>query len=135
MLPSLSRPPLEWMQSPFTPRINQPVTDQRLQNVAPTGSFELLIENARQPTRAPLARTMQLHLIEAHLYAIRSGMVRHRPFRGKQGQLRRLLRSFIEGFDNLTPCFTLAIVISPRYSTLRCTTLPPAHRLLSTIFQ
>jgi hypothetical protein len=95
MLPSLSRPPLEWMQSPFTPRINQPVTDQRLQNVAPTGSFELLIENARQPTRAPLARTMQLHLIEAHLYAIRSGMD----------------------------------------STLRCTTLPPAHRLLSTIFQ
>ena len=112
------------MQSPFTPRINQPVANQGLQNVAPTGAFprvrqaagpepiqsELLIENARQPTRAPLARTMQLHLIEAHLYAIRSGMVRHRPFRGKQGQLRRLLRSFIEGFDNLTPCFMLAIV-------------------------
>jgi hypothetical protein len=34
---------------------------------------------------------MQLHLVEPHLYAIRSGMVRHCLFGGKQGQLRGLL--------------------------------------------
>src|SRR5207344_1429476 len=61
-------------------------------------------------TRAPLARTMQLHLVEPHLHAIRSGMLRHCSFGREQGQLRRLIGSFVERSDNLAPRRALAIV-------------------------
>ena len=45
--------PYQWAeQSPFTPRIDEPVTDQRLQHIPP---------QTRQPAGSPLPRSMQLH--------------------------------------------------------------------------
>jgi hypothetical protein len=75
------------MQAPLASRINQSIADERLQNMPPAGSlarvgqprrpepiqFELLIEMARQPARAPLARAMQLHRLEPHLHAKAQG--------------------------------------------------------------
>ena len=112
------------MQAPFAARIDQPITHQCLQDVLPIGALarvrqqrrkepiqlQLLIEMAGEPTRAPLARTMQLHRIEPHLHAKTLGMVRHRPLGWKQGELPMPSARFVERFDLTTPRFALAII-------------------------
>jgi hypothetical protein len=69
------------MQAPLAAGIDQPVADQRLQDVPPPRpltrvrqtrrpepiEFQLLIELTRQPARAPLPRPVQLHRLEPHL--------------------------------------------------------------------
>jgi hypothetical protein len=90
------------VQSPLAPRIDQPIANQRLQDLLPAGSLarirqtarpkpiqlKLLVEMTRQPTRTPLPRPMQLHRIEPHLHAIRLSVLWNRAIGGKQGQLR-----------------------------------------------
>src|SRR5258707_3700013 len=116
------------MQSPLAARIDQPIADQRLQDVLPAGSFprirqptrpepiqlELLIQMTRQPTRAPLPRPMQLHCLQPHLYAIALGMLGNRAIGGEQSQLRVSSSPFIKAFEHPTPSLVLAIVdLSP----------------------
>src|SRR6516164_4379720 len=71
------------MQPPFTARVDEPITNQGLQDIPPASSLptvgqtlrpefiqsQLLIEIAGQPTGSPLPRPMQLHLFEPYLYA------------------------------------------------------------------
>jgi hypothetical protein len=49
--------------------------------------------------------------------------------------LRAPLPAFIEHFNDPPLSLALAALISPRYNTWRCTTLPSAQRLASTMFQ
>jgi hypothetical protein len=110
------------MQSPLASRIDQPIADQRLQDMLPAGSFarvrqprrpepiqfKMLIEVARKPTRAPLPRAMQLHRIQPDLYPIVLGMLWHRG--RKQRQLLMALALFVEGLDQSAPRVVLAVV-------------------------
>jgi len=97
--------------------------------------FELPIEMTGQKAGAPLPRPMQLHLVEPHLHAIGFGMVRHGPFGRKQRQLTMMSAVFVEGLDDRHQASRWLSLISPRYNTGRCTTLPPEQRLLSTMLQ
>src|SRR5260370_9798249 len=72
------------MQAPLATGIDQPITDQRLQDAPPLRpfarirqtrrpepiEFQLLIQLTRQPARAPLPQPVQLHCIEPHLHAV-----------------------------------------------------------------
>jgi hypothetical protein len=84
---------------------------------------------------AVLARPMQFHRVEPHLNAMGLRMFGNSAIGWKQGELRVAEGNLIEGLNLTTPSFMRLSLISPRYSTWRCTTLPPAQRLFSTIFQ
>src|SRR5208282_3746860 len=112
------------VQTPLAARIDEPVTDQRLEDVPPAGSFagigqtgrpeavelQLLVELAGEPARAPLPRPMQLHGSEPDLHAMTLGVFRQRTISGEQGQLGRLTRLLVEGLDHPAPGFLLAVV-------------------------
>src|SRR5271166_3466390 len=112
------------VQPPLAARINQPVADQRLKDVAPRGAFtgigqpprpeliepELLVQHAGEPTGAPLPRPVQFHAIEPHLDAVSLGVIRNGPIGREQRQLCRLLRPFVKGFDNAAPRRALTVV-------------------------
>src|SRR5215470_18322956 len=85
----------------------------------------------------PLLRPVQLHRVQPHLHAVTIGAGRNLAIGGKQRQPTVPRAPFIKGFDQAVPSLELAVMslISPRYSTCRWTTLPPAQRLFSTIFQ
>jgi hypothetical protein len=77
---------------------------------------------------------VQFHRIEPHLHAVTVRAGRNLAIGRKQRQLAVSPAAFIKGFDLAVPSRELSL-ISPRYSTCRWTTLPPAQRLFSTIFQ
>ena len=109
-------------------------------SVWPNPTFSTGAADERFSSILRLPRPMQLHLVEPHLHAIGFGTVRHGPFGRKQRQLTVMSAVFVEGLDDPTPgvLFFLArwlSLISPRYNTGRCTTLPPVQRLLSTMLQ
>jgi hypothetical protein len=84
---------------------------------------------------APLPRPVQFHRVEPHLNAVAIGASREVAISRKQRQLAVPPAAFIKGFDLLAPSVGWPSLISPRCSTCRCTILPPAQCLLSTIFQ
>jgi len=68
---------------------------------------------------------MQLHAIKPHLHAMALRVVRNRAIGGKQRKLSVAASVLVKRLDHATPGFMLAVVlslISPRYSTWRCTT-------------
>src|SRR5208283_3202665 len=85
------------VQTPFAAWIDEPVADQRLKDVAPAGSFarigqtsrpeavefQLLVELAGEPARAPLPRPMQLHGPKPDLHPMALGVIGQRPVGGK----------------------------------------------------
>jgi hypothetical protein len=85
------------VQAPLAARIDQAVTHERLKDVSPTGAFatvgqarfpepiefQLLVQLAGEPARAPLPRPMQLHRLQAHLDAITPGVFGHLTVGGK----------------------------------------------------
>jgi hypothetical protein len=54
---------------------------------------------------------------------------------GEQRDLPRVLASLVERFDRSAPRGFLPSLISPRYSTCRCTVRPPDTRRFSTMLQ
>src|SRR6202158_4241112 len=112
------------MKAPFAAGSEQPIAHQRLQDVLQIGAlarvrqqrrkepiqFQLLVEMTGEPARAPLARAMQLHRIEPHLYAQALGMIRHCLLGRKQRKLSMSPARFVERFDLATPRFALAII-------------------------
>src|SRR5712691_3793280 len=112
------------VQSPLAAWINQPIADQRLQDVLPAGSFprirqtarpeavqlELLVQMTRQPAGTPLPRPMQLHRLEPNLHAMRPSVLGNRAIGRKQGQLRMATRPFIKRFDHTAPSLVLTVV-------------------------
>ena len=139
------------VQTPFAAGIDQPVADQRLRGCAASAvpsrrigqtrrpeavEFQLLVELAGEPARAPLPRPTQLHGPEPDLHAMALGVIGQRPIGGEQARIgwcvappRRRPRS-----PGAAASCWLSL-ISPRYSTWRCTTLPPAQRWFSTMLQ
>ena len=85
------------VQTPFAPRINEPITHQGLQYMAPAGAFpaigqprrpeliepKLLVEFAPQPARPPLPSSMQLKLLKPHLHPVIGGMIGNLPIPSK----------------------------------------------------
>src|SRR5271169_3102057 len=112
------------VQTPFAAWIDETVAHQRLKDVAPAGpfarigqtsrpkavEFQLLIELAGEPARAPLPRPMQLHGPKPNLHAMALGVFGQPPIGGEQGQLGGLLRPLVEGLDHPTPGFLLTVV-------------------------
>lgn len=114
----------EPMQAPLAARIDEPVTHQRLQDVAPASSLaavgqpldperlepELRVELAGQPARAPLPWPMQLHRLEPHLHPEALRVRRHLTVRGKKRQRPRGLAQRIKRLDRATPRRALAVI-------------------------
>ena len=112
------------VQAPLAAWIDEPVADQRLEDVAPAGplarigqtsrpetvEFQLLIELTGEPARPPLPRPVQLHGPEPDLHPMALGVIGQRPIGGEQGQLSGLLRPLVEGLDHPAPAFLLAVV-------------------------
>src|SRR5271157_2993523 len=65
---------------------------------------------AGQPTRAPLARAMQLHRIEPHLHAEARGVIRDASLGREQRELARPLALLVEGLDDPRPSPMRAVV-------------------------
>src|SRR5271166_71754 len=84
-------------------RVGQPRRPEPIQ-------FELLIEMAGQPTRAPLARAMQLHRIEPRLHAEARGVIRDASLGREQRELARPLALLVEGLHDPRPGPMLAVV-------------------------
>src|ERR1700684_2951590 len=112
------------MQAPLAAGIDQPIAHQRLQDVLPAGAFarirqqrckdpiqlQLLIEMTGQPACSPLARAMQLHRIEPHLYPKALGMIRHPLLGRKQGKLPMPPAPLVEPLDHPAPRRALTVV-------------------------
>jgi hypothetical protein len=76
---------------------------------------------------------MQFHRVKPHLNAVTIGAGRNLAIGRKQRKLAVPPAAFVKGFDHQAAHWPS--LISPRYGTCRWTTLPPAQRLSSTIFQ
>ncbi len=112
------------VQAPLAAGIDQPVTDQRLQDVSPLFPLtrvpqtrrpesiepQLLVQLIRQPARAPLPRPMQFHCVEPHLHAVTVGACRNLAIGRKQRQLAVPLAAFVKGFDQMVPSLELAVI-------------------------
>src|SRR6202522_2147712 len=112
------------MQAPLAAGIDQPIAHQRLQDVLPAGAFarirqqrckepiqlQLLIEMTGQPACSPLARAMQLHRIEPHLYPKALGMIRHPLLGRKQGKLPMPPAPLVDPLDHPAPRRVLTVV-------------------------
>src|ERR1017187_6810061 len=111
------------VQSPFAAGRNQPVADQRLQDVQPARSFarrrqrrqpklvqsQLIPQKSRHPAGTPLTRPTQPHGAQPdrHHIAIED---RRKTILGKQRDLFGLPSAFIEDLDRLAPRHSLAVV-------------------------
>ena len=111
------------MQAPLAAGIEQPVEHQRLQHVQPARPLaagrqlrrpegvqaQLIPQPSRQPTAAPLPRTPELQVSQAHLhhFVIRQ---RRRPTLGKQGHLPRHALALGKHFNGPPPGGLLAVV-------------------------
>jgi hypothetical protein len=112
------------MQPPLAARIDEPIADQRLQNMPPTGPFarirkprrpepiqlQLFVEIARQPARSPLPRPMQLHRLKPHLHAISFGMLGQVAVGREQSKLPVSLIVCVQCLDYTPPIRVLAVI-------------------------
>src|SRR6266446_6102779 len=139
------------VQPPFAARRQQAIGDQYEQHLIPARplaahaqplapelvQLQLPPQQQRQPARAPLPRPAQPQLRQLD---VDDRGVRQQSFTAvlrKQRQregLRRAAPSSKTSIDrhHANSCVSL---ISPRYSTCRCTTRPPATRVFSTTLQ
>ena len=112
------------MQPPFAARIDQPITHQGLQHIAPAGALpasgkraapeliepKLLPQFAPQPASTPLPRSMKFKLLKVHLYPVSGGMIGNLPIPGKERQSSLLAAILVESFNNSAPPLTLAVI-------------------------
>src|ERR1700758_9035 len=136
------------MQPPLAAWVDQPVGHQRLQHVQPARSLsrgrqswrpeviqpQLIPQMAGQPAGAPLPRPVQSRSAEPDMHHIAIQNWR-RAVLGEQRDLPRVLASLVERFDRSAPRGFWPSLISPRYSTCRCTVRPPDTRRFSTMLQ
>src|SRR5439155_26704280 len=115
------------MQLPFTARVHQPISNQRLQHQIPARSlatgrqllgpkpiqFQLFIQLGGQPTRPPLPRSSQLKVLEADLYnllaADRRGSVLRERSHGPGLDL-----TVVENLERFAPSFVLSRIDLPQ---------------------
>ena len=136
------------MQPPLAAGIDQAVGDQRLQHVQPPCPFpryrqprrpeviqpQLIPQMARQPASAPLPRPVQPQTAQPDMHHI-AVQRRCRPILGEQRDLSGLLAALVEASIVWHHAARWLSLISPRYSTCRCTVRPPDTRRFSTMLQ
>ena len=112
------------VQAPFAARIDEPVANQRLEDVPPARAFaavgqalrpervepELLVKVARQPARAPLPRPVQFEVFEPHAHAAVRRVRRHFAIPREERQRARPGAILIEALDDAAPRRALAVV-------------------------
>ena len=112
------------MQPPLAARIDQPIDRQRLQHMPPAGALprirqafapkliqlQLIPQSATDPARAPLPRTPQLKLAQAHLHAVILGVGRHVSIRRIKRQLVGLPAHRVKHIGDFRPSRLLAVV-------------------------
>jgi len=137
------------MQPPFAARRDQPVSRENLQNLVPARllparrqpigpepiELKLLPQLPGQPAGTPLPRTMKLHLRRTKLNdGCIAAATSHRSS-GNSASVRERPASSSNTSIALRQAAACEELISPRYSTCRCTTRPSSRRLFSTTFQ
>ena len=136
------------VQPPLAAGVDQAVGNQRLQHVQPPRPLprcgqprrpeiiqpQLIPHMTGQPAGAPLPWPVQPQTAQPDMHHI-AVQCRCLPILGEQRDLSGLLAALVECLDRLAPRSALASLISPRYSTWRCTVRPPDTRRFSTMLQ
>ncbi len=134
------------VQTPLAARIDPTIGAQHHQQMIPGGSLptgsqtllpeltqlQLLPQPPEHPAGAPLPRTMNTQLGQAHLHRKMRSVNRNGPITGEKRQLGLLLSSHIKGFANLEPLCALRIVDFAQIKNVALDpTAPSAQNLFS----